>query len=171
MFRRGTIPAWREWDRLASSFYAQHPYPCAIRPKHLRTQRIAANLQRSHRPNYPASANGRRQQGHSPSCPWIRARNAVGCGMIMIALNAKETVNHLVLDLLLLFRQLSRHRSSLCRQKEGRLHCQPDWYWVLHKSRSSEQEEVLDPSRRQSPESPRSARQTGINGKGHPATA
>jgi hypothetical protein len=42
----------------------------------------------SHRPNYPASANGRRQQGHSPSCPWIRAENAVGCGMVMIALNA-----------------------------------------------------------------------------------
>ncbi len=43
---------------------------------------------RSHRPNYPPSANGRRQQGHSPSCPWIRAENAVGCGMVMIALNA-----------------------------------------------------------------------------------
>src|SRR5947209_6148990 len=47
-----------------------------------------ARIRESHRPNYAASANGRRQQGHSPSCPWIRAENAVGCGMDMIALNA-----------------------------------------------------------------------------------
>src|SRR5438128_7613946 len=34
MFRCGAIPARREWDRLAPSFYARHPYPCAIRPTH-----------------------------------------------------------------------------------------------------------------------------------------
>jgi hypothetical protein len=39
---------------------------------------------------YPASANCRRQHGHSPSCPWIRAKNAVGCGMVMIALDANK---------------------------------------------------------------------------------
>jgi hypothetical protein len=37
---------------------------------------------------YPASAKRRRQHGHSSSCPWIRAENAVGCGRVMIALNA-----------------------------------------------------------------------------------
>ena len=33
--------------------------------------------ERPHRPNYPKWAKGRRQQGHSPSCPWIGAENAV----------------------------------------------------------------------------------------------
>jgi len=42
----------------------------------------------SHRPPYGASANRRRQQGHSPSNPWTRAANADGCGSVMIALNA-----------------------------------------------------------------------------------
>ena len=35
-----------------------------------------------------ASANRRRQHGHSPSCPLMSDENAVGCGMVMIALNA-----------------------------------------------------------------------------------
>jgi hypothetical protein len=37
---------------------------------------------------HPAPANRRRQHGHSPSRPWIRAENAAGCGRVMIALNA-----------------------------------------------------------------------------------
>lgn len=35
-----------------------------------------------------ASANPRRQHGHSPSCPLSSAENAVGCGIVIIALNA-----------------------------------------------------------------------------------
>jgi hypothetical protein len=38
--------------------------------------------------SHPASANRLRQHGHSPSCPLIRANNAVGCGSVMIALKA-----------------------------------------------------------------------------------
>jgi hypothetical protein len=35
-----------------------------------------------------ASANPRRQRGHSPSCPLSSAENPVGCGIVVIALNA-----------------------------------------------------------------------------------
>src|SRR5258708_1606881 len=37
---------------------------------------------------YDASANVRRQHGHSPSNPLTSARNADGCGSVVIALNA-----------------------------------------------------------------------------------
>src|SRR5437879_2281352 len=36
---------------------------------------------------FQASANRRRQHGHSPSQPLRSAENAVGCGIVMIALN------------------------------------------------------------------------------------
>src|SRR5262249_29250012 len=38
--------------------------------------------------DYAASANRLRQHGHSPSNPRASAANAVGCGRVMIALNA-----------------------------------------------------------------------------------
>lgn len=44
--------------------------------------------------DYDASAKGRRQQGHSPSCPFTRVKNAVGCGKVMIALIARATGQH-----------------------------------------------------------------------------
>ena len=37
---------------------------------------------------YDSSANGLLQHGHSPSYPLTRAENAVGCGKVVIALNA-----------------------------------------------------------------------------------
>ena len=37
---------------------------------------------------YDSSANGLLQHGHSPSYPLTRAENAVGCGRVVIALNA-----------------------------------------------------------------------------------
>jgi hypothetical protein len=37
---------------------------------------------------YPASANLLRQHGHSPSKPLTNAKNALGCGNVMMALNA-----------------------------------------------------------------------------------
>ena len=46
-------------------------------------------LLRFHRPEvYTASANRRRQHGHSPSKPLTSAVKADGCGSVMIALNA-----------------------------------------------------------------------------------
>lgn len=38
---------------------------------------------------YHASENGRRQQGHSPSKPLTRVEKALGCGSVIIALNAR----------------------------------------------------------------------------------
>jgi hypothetical protein len=37
---------------------------------------------------HSAFVNGRRQQGHSPSIPRVRLMNAVGWGIVMIALKA-----------------------------------------------------------------------------------
>jgi len=37
---------------------------------------------------YDSSGNGLLQHGHSPSYPLTRAENAVGCGRVVIALNA-----------------------------------------------------------------------------------
>jgi hypothetical protein len=44
-------------------------------------------LFRSSRPIQPASANLRRQHGHSLPLPFTNARNAVGYGSVMIARN------------------------------------------------------------------------------------
>jgi hypothetical protein len=38
---------------------------------------------------HAVSVNRLRQQGHSPSNPRANAENAVGCGRVMIALNAR----------------------------------------------------------------------------------
>jgi hypothetical protein len=57
------------------------------RLRYRRTHRNSSNLLRSHR-LCQASAKPLRQHGHSPSCPLSSAENAVGCGSVMIALNA-----------------------------------------------------------------------------------
>src|SRR5262249_1907032 len=48
--RRAALPAGREWDRLAPSFYARHPYPCAIRPIDLRAQSEGSSALRTATP-------------------------------------------------------------------------------------------------------------------------
>lgn len=69
--------------------YVHTPCSPRLEPPDLRGHFNPANLLRSPRPCQAALAKGLRQQGHSPSMPRASARNAAGCGRVVIALKAK----------------------------------------------------------------------------------